>query len=81
MMDKRKHDRTLTLKTAKIHFAAEGRERDCAIVDISDGGACILVESGARLPDSFDLTPDRDGVTRSCKVAWRSANKVGLAFA
>ena len=80
MLEKRKHPRKLTLKTAKIHFDLEGQERDCAIVDISDGGACILVEAEAALPDVFDLTPDRDGLTRACKVAWRAANKLGLSF-
>jgi hypothetical protein len=80
MLEKRKHPRQLTLKTAKIHFDLQGEERDCAIVDISEGGACVMVEDDAVVPDSFDLTLDRDGLTRSCKVVWRAANRLGLSF-
>lgn len=80
MHEKRKHERTLTLKTADILFDTMGNGCECAVVDISDGGACLLVESTATLPEEFDLTAHRDGLTRRCRVAWRSAHKVGVSF-
>ena len=80
MSDKRKHQRKLTLKTGNINFVSSGNERDCAIVDISDGGACLMVENGREIPDSFDLTIGRDGLTRACKVAWRNGHKIGVSF-
>jgi hypothetical protein len=80
MFEKRRHERVLTLKTADILFDKAGNARECAIVDISEGGACLLVETSLDLPDTFELTTHRDGLTRTCHVAWRSAHKVGVSF-
>lgn len=80
MTEQRKHERQLTLKTGNIHVAPAGHERDCAIVDISEGGACVLVENEVDIPDAFDLTFHHDGLTRACKVVWRNGHKIGVSF-
>ena len=80
MREQRKHDRRLTLKTANIHYDSNGHERECAVLDLSDGGACVIVASTTDLPDTFELTTDRDGLTRECKVVWRRGNRIGLSF-
>lgn len=78
--EQRKHERRLTLKTANIHFDVNGEERECAVLDLSDGGACVIVASTTDVPDTFALTTDRDGLTRECKVIWRKGNRLGLSF-
>lgn len=47
MRDKRRHERSLTLKTAKIVSSETMATIDCAIFNISAGGACILVPDAA----------------------------------
>jgi hypothetical protein len=78
--DKRRHPRQLTLRTAKIFHEGRAAAIDCAIVNISEGGACILLSNPAAVPDAFKLTIDRDGEIRGCSVAWRSGNRIGVAF-
>ena len=80
MREQRKHERRLTLKTANIHYDSNGNARECAVVDLSDSGACVIVASTTDVPDTFELTTDRDGLTRDCKVIWRRGNRIGLSF-
>jgi len=44
------------------------------------GGACLMVTSPAGIPNEFDLMLDRDTITRYCRVAWRAADRMGVAF-
>jgi hypothetical protein len=80
MIEARKNLRHLTLKTAKIVFDDMGSPIDCAILNISDGGACILVPRLAEIPDVFRIVVDPNGTTHLCGVSWKSGNRVGLAF-
>jgi hypothetical protein len=79
MREHRKHDRELTLKTAKI-VSSDRLSAACAILNISDGGACILVSNPLEVPDAFNLVTDFDGTIHGCDVAWRAGNRVGVAF-
>lgn len=80
MRNMRKHPRALTLKTAKIQF--EGMESAilCAILNISDTGACILVPDPVEVPETFDLVVDPTGSKYTCAVKWISENKIGVSF-
>jgi hypothetical protein len=80
MIEARTNPRHLTLKTAKIVFDDMSSPIDCAILNISDGGACILVPRFAEIPNAFRLVVDPDGMTHACTVRWKSGNQVGLAF-
>jgi hypothetical protein len=80
MTEARTSRRHLTLKTAKIVFEHTRSSVDCAILNISDGGACILVPRLADIPNAFRLVVDPDGKTYACSVRWKSGNRVGLAF-
>ena len=79
-LEERLHARDLTLKTAKIVSDMMVTTLDCAILDVSAAGACILVNDIAAVPDTFELIVDPDGSKRSCHVAWRSGNKIGLSW-
>jgi PilZ domain len=80
MWNRRRQPRQLTLKTGKIHSRDIPSEIDCAILDISDEGARILLPAGVKLSDTFDLTVDPQGESYFCRVAWQLQNKIGVCF-
>jgi hypothetical protein len=81
--DRRQHPRVLTLRTAKLSWAGHDEPVDCAVLDISAGGARVLVPEGAKIPDIVALEIDQreeHDPPRVCKVAWRAGAKLGLQF-
>jgi hypothetical protein len=68
------------LKGAYITFKGHGTVIDCVVRNLSDGGACLNVETSIGIPDSFDLVLDHASV-RNCRVTWRKATQIGVAFA
>jgi len=80
MWERRREPRPLTLKTGTIRFPGDGKAVDCAIFDLSAGGACLVVPIGADIPATFDLAIDPDRTSRVCRVRWKSGNKIGVAF-
>ena len=80
MVEKRREARQLTLKTGKISALYLASDIDCAILDISESGACLLVPFGVKVPASFDLTIDPGQDSYVCKVAWRVGSKMGVSF-
>ncbi|MGH6822668.1 MAG: diguanylate cyclase domain-containing protein [Methylocella sp.] len=67
------------LKRAQIVFKDHGAVIDCAVLNLSDGGACLKVETPVGIPDSFDLVLDRATVG-NCRVTWRKATQIGVEF-
>lgn len=76
--DQRRHLRRLTLLTGRI-VAGDGFI-DCAILDLSPGGARVLVPRGAETPEVFELVIDPDGVRLQCRLIWADGDMQGLAF-
>ena len=72
--------RRRTLLRARIAFKGRGATIDCTVRNLSDWGACLNVESYIGIPDTFDLVLDNAPV-RGCRVIWRSATQIGVAFA
>jgi hypothetical protein len=56
------------------------RPIDCAIFDLSEGGACLVVPLGTHVPETFELAIDPERASRACRVRWQSGNKLGVAF-
>jgi hypothetical protein len=81
MQERRRYHRTQVQKPAKIIFRANYSLIDCVVRDVSIGGACLELANPATVPDEFDLTFDTARTLRACRVAWRSACRVGVAFA
>src|ERR1041384_2281515 len=80
MVEKRITPRTRVLKGAVISFRQLGTTIDCTVRDLSSAGACLTVTSPAGVPNEFDLMLDREKLTRHCRVAWRGADRIGVAF-
>jgi len=53
----------------------------CQTVNFSDGGAKIVVSSGAEIPREFLLIFSTDGkVRRRCQMMWRNGGDIGVRF-
>jgi PilZ domain len=65
-----------------IDFRDGEEPRPCQIVDISTGGARLLVFSDpSRIPEMLTLLLSPTAkVQRACKVVWRSTNGIGVKF-
>ena len=55
--------------------------RRCAIADISESGARLVVDKNCELPERFILllTPS-GGARRHCRLVWRDGEIAGVAF-
>src|SRR5215471_8438033 len=80
MQETRKTDRYLTLRTGKISFPGAPNGMDCAVLNVSRTGACLLVPANAAVPDQFDLTIDHERAVRSCRRVWHDGSRIGLEF-
>jgi len=54
--------------------------RDCTVLDVSDDGARIAIAAPSELPRQFYLVLSKNGTRRRCRLVWRSAQEVGLAY-
>ena len=81
MSESRKHRRVDLSYVARVLSLKAELICDCAIADVSQGGARVAVLAADMVPDEFLLafSPKSD-VTRKCKVAWRKDDEVGVTF-
>ncbi len=80
--NRRRSQRRVLNRPAKIHFGFSGSQRDCIVTDISDGGVRLRVE-GIDVPDEFVLLLAGDGHSskeRAYKVVWRLGAELGAKF-
>ena len=73
--DRRRHPRKPVRISADVMIGDEVH-CECTIMDISQGGAQLAIPAGSLVPDQFMLIPP----SRLCRVAWRKADRVGVAF-
>jgi hypothetical protein len=78
--NKRKAVRRPMRYTAWIVLSS-GQLHGCALADVSDTGSRLNVENASSIPDTFTLWLSNNGsARRKCKVIWRAANQIGVAF-
>jgi hypothetical protein len=78
-MDRRNSPRLRTLKGGTILLGVT-RTIDCVIRNMSKTGAQLAVESPIGIPDEFTLLIKPEMTKRACRVAWRSADRIGVRF-
>jgi hypothetical protein len=78
--DQRSAPRFLTFRTGKIISLRDDKEILAAVLDLSAGGACLLVADIREVPDRFQFFCDRGTDTYCCEVRWKSGHKVGIQF-
>jgi hypothetical protein len=65
---------------ARLTKAADLSDRQCTVIDISEGGARLRVEDPQFVKPQFQLKFDRTSPGRACKVAWKKGDVIGLKF-
>jgi hypothetical protein len=66
---------------AWIEMRNRSQMRACTVLDVSEGGARIMVSSPADLPNEFWLVFSKDGKRRRrCRIAWRSEEHIGVSY-
>ena len=78
MEEHRALPRLRTLKGGLILFGTAPAV-DCTIRNMSEKGA-LLVVNPVGIPDEFTLVIKPEMIKRPCRVAWRSADKIGVRF-
>ena len=77
-MTNRPH-RQRVLKGAKIRFG-KGASIDCMVRNMSDDGACLVVESPIGIPDNFELVLVNERTAKRCQLIWRKEKQIGVQF-
>jgi hypothetical protein len=79
MIENRRSIRHRVLKAGLISFnRAAGIT--CTVRNISEGGACLEVESPIGIPQDFDLHIASDHVTKPCHLVWAGQRRIGVSF-
>jgi uncharacterized protein (DUF2336 family) len=78
--ENRRRTRKLTLEPGSIEIPPNDSPVDCVILDITSGGACILVKDASALPLTFHLRMASTGTAYLCKRAWQQRNRIGVSF-
>ncbi len=81
MAELRKHHRVDLSYAARVMSLGAEPICDCALIDVSQGGARLAVLAADMVPDEFLLafSPKSD-VSRRCRVAWRKEDEIGVIF-
>ena len=77
--DKRQAKRKRVLKGARILIPSLGISVDCAVRDLSEAGACLVLTAPVAIADNFELAL-YDGAIRQCSVVWRTPRRLGVSF-
>jgi hypothetical protein len=80
MEDRRAVKRTRVLRSAKIIVPRRSPVIHCTVQNITSSGACLKVANTYGVPETFDLTFEHGRTRRNCRVAWRTHDKLGVAF-
>ena len=80
MTERRKAQRSRSLKGGKILFNNKQSVIDCTVRNLSDGGANLHVETAQGVPAFLDLLIDGETASRPCDVIWKAQNRIGVAF-
>jgi hypothetical protein len=78
--DRRVHPRHRVCKGAKIAFNNRGSMIDCTIRNLSAAGAGLQIASPVGIPDDFELVFNDGTSVLACRIIWRSATQLGVAF-
>ena len=66
---------------AKIVATDGSWGRKCRVIDVSDGGAKLVLETPTELPKEFILALSvRGKAARKCHVMWTDENEIGVQF-
>jgi hypothetical protein len=70
--------RMIVLKAGSISF--QDTCIACVVLNISAGGAGLIVESDAAIPFAFDLEIGDECIHRRCLLVWRNDRQIDVTF-
>lgn len=76
--NRRRSERRLCKRVAKIQFGTGSLPRDCTITDVSKGGVKVIAEY-LDIPNEFTIILST-GDPRQCRLAWRIGCELGAQF-
>jgi hypothetical protein len=77
----RSHVRRAVTQKARIESQDGLFARDCTMIDVSGGGACLVFTTCDPLPNEFVLILSHNGVVRRlCQPVWQDEMKAGVRF-
>jgi hypothetical protein len=76
--NRRRSERRLCKRVAKIQFGTGSLPRDCTITDVSAGGVKVIAEY-QDIPPEFTIILSTGG-PRQCRLAWRIGCELGAEF-
>jgi hypothetical protein len=79
-IERRAIKRTRVSRNAKIILLRRSPVIFCTVENITSAGACLKVASTFGVPEAFELTFEHGRTRRRCRVVWRTADKLGVAF-
>ncbi len=79
-VDRRGGPRHRVFKGGKIIFNGGQSVVDCAVRDLSEGGARLRLAGTFTLPPSFDLLVVGSGTARPAQRVWQHGDEIGVAF-
>jgi PilZ domain len=78
--ERRERKRTRVTRNAKILVPRLSSVIFCTVEDITSVGARLKLANTFGVPETFELTFEHGRTRRSCRVVWRTGDKVGVAF-
>ena len=78
--ERRAIGRTRINRSALLHFHGGAGVLPCCVRDVTNSGAGVRLEQLNVLPVEFDLSFDNFRMVRECRLVWRDADFVGVAF-
>jgi hypothetical protein len=78
LVNRRRSERRMCRRVAKIQFGTGSLPRDCMITDVSDGGVKVIAEY-LDVPSGFTIILS-EGRLRQCRLAWRIGCELGAQF-
>jgi hypothetical protein len=78
--ERRTVTRTRISRSAKIIAPRRTSVVHCTVQNITSSGACLKVANTYGMPDTFELTFEHGRTRRLCRVVWRTADELGIAF-
>jgi hypothetical protein len=80
--DRRASSRRQVNMPARWSTGEQGPLHDCMVLDISAGGARLMVDAPLELPEHFTIElTSRKKARRRCRVVWRAGHLIGIMFA
>lgn len=80
MAEQRTAPREKTYKAARVGFGGRRAQIYCLVRNLSLAGACISLDDPTEIPDEFNLVFDSGEASRTCRVIWRKARRLGVRF-